>query len=156
MEELNNLQTKSPSELINIVTSLSLTIEQQQSYIATLQEQLNLAKLRHFGRKSEKCVDNGQIEIALFDEAAEPDNCEEIVETDEIITIPEHKRKKSGRKSLPKDLPRVQQIHDIPDVDKVCSCGCALTKIGEDKTEQLDIIPASIQIIGSPRDCVAD
>lgn len=154
MEELNNLQAKSPAELINIVNLLSAsvvdskkTIEQQQSYIAMLQEQLNLAKLRHFGRKSEKNIDNGQIEIALFDEAAEPANCEEIVEADETITVPEYKRKKSGRKPLPKDLPRVQQIYDIPDEDKVCSCGCVLTKIGEDKTEQLDIIPASIQII---------
>lgn len=147
MGELKNLQTKSSEELINIVISLSKTIEQQQSHIASLQEQLNLAKLRHFGRKSEKVAYSQQMELGLFDEAYEPENVAEITAVDEIITVSKHKRKKSGRKPLPKELPRVQQIHDLADEDKICSCGCVLTKIGEDKTEQLDIIPAKIQII---------
>ena len=147
MGELENLHKKTPEELINIVISLGKTIEQQQSRIASLQEQLNLAKLRHFGRKSEKVAYSQQMELGLFDEACEPENVTEINEVDQTITIPEHKRKKSGRKPLPKELPRVQQIHDLADEDKICSCGCVLTKIGEDKTEQLDIIPAKIQII---------
>ena len=108
MGELKNLQTKSSEELINIVISLSKTIEQQQSHIASLQEQLNLAKLRHFGRKSEKTAYSQQMELGLFDEACEPENVAEITAVDEIITVPEHKRKKSGRKPLPKELPRVQ------------------------------------------------
>jgi len=131
-------ELKTSEELINIVISLSKTIGQQQ---------LNLAKLRHFGRKSEKIAYSQQMELGLFDEACEPENVVEITAVDEIITIPEHKRKKSGRKPLPKELPRVRQIHDLAYEDKICSCGCVLTKIGEDKTEQLDIIPAKIQII---------
>ena len=147
MEELKNLQTKSSEELINIVNLLTVKIQQRDIFIATLQEQLHLAKLRHFGRKSEKVAYSQQMELGLFDEACEPENVTEIIEVDQTITIPGHKRKKSGRKPLPKELPRVQQIHDLADEDKICSCGCALTKIGEDKTEQLDIIPAKIQII---------
>lgn len=168
MEELQNIQEKTHEELVNIIHSLShsalnykqtieqqqlhvskceQTIEQQQSYIATLQEQLNLSKLRHFGRKSEKNTANGQLELGLFDEAVEPDNIDEIVEADETITVPEHKRKKSGRKPLPKGLPRVQYVYDIPDEDKICPNGRVLKKIGENKTEQLDTIPAKTRII---------
>jgi transposase len=37
------------------------------------------------------------------------------------------------------------------DADKVCECGCALTHIGEDTSEQLDIIPAKIQVLQHAR-----
>jgi transposase len=61
--------------------------------------------------------------------------------------VPAHTRKKSGRKPLPKDLPRVDVIHDIDESEKVCACGCRLTKIDEEKSEKLDIIPAKMQVI---------
>jgi transposase len=58
-----------------------------------------------------------------------------------------HKRKKAGRRPLPKDLPRIQVIHDLSEEDKKCPCGCMLTKIGFESSEQLDIIPAKAQVI---------
>ena len=61
--------------------------------------------------------------------------------------MPAHQRKKSGRKPLPKDLPRVQQVHDLAECDKTCACGVELTQIGTETTEQLDIIPAKVQVI---------
>ena len=107
---------------------------------------MTLARHRHYGRKSEKDNSNAY-QYSLFDEADFPDNTPEIKQADESITVPAHKRKKPGRKPLPKDLPRVQQIHDLSEDQKTCPCGCELTCIGEEKTEQLDIIPAKVQII---------
>ncbi|EQA62595.1 IS66 family transposase zinc-finger binding domain protein [Leptospira alexanderi serovar Manhao 3 str. L 60] len=37
-------------------------------------------------------------------------------------------------------------LHDIPESEKTCSCGHGLTRIGEEKSEKLDIIPAKIQV----------
>ena len=55
-------------------------------------------------------------------------------------------RKKRGRKPLPEDLPRLEVIHDLREEEKVCACGCELTKIGEEVSEKLDYIPAKLQV----------
>lgn len=151
MKKLTDLQNKTPDELVSLVSSLVLSIDnlekklaQRDTFINVLQQQLALAKQRHYGRKSEKDSD-GQYE--LFDEAVAPDNQPEIEEADEAITVPEHERKKPGRKPLPKDLPRKQVTHDLAANDKVCACGCELTQIGFDKSEQLDIVPAKVEVI---------
>lgn len=53
---------------------------------------------------------------------------------------------KSARKPLLADLPREVIMHDISDVQKVCHCGSALTRIGEEITEQLKYIPAKLSV----------
>jgi transposase len=58
-----------------------------------------------------------------------------------------HARKKPGRKPLPPELPRVEVVIDLPEDEKVCGYGCTLSRIGEEVSEQLDIIPAKIQVI---------
>ena len=76
------------------------------------------------------------------------DGDEEIVTEGDTITVPEHKRKKRGRKALPKELPRVQVIHELPQDQLICDHdGQALAPIGVETSEQLDIIPAKIQVI---------
>ena len=152
MNTIEILKNKTPEELIELVNSLESSVnileqqvQQRDTFIETLQQELALAKHRHFGRKSEKYADDA-VQHNLFDEAQTPDNVAEIETTDEEITVT-YQRKKSGRKSLPKHLPRVQVIHDLLDEEKMCICGCEMTRIGEDKSEQLDIIPAKIQII---------
>ncbi len=67
-------------------------------------------------------------------------------EEKETITIEKHERKKSGRKPIPEELPRREIIHDIEEKDKQCGCGCTLSKIGEEVTEQLEIEPAKIYV----------
>jgi len=150
MKTLKNLQDKTPEELISLVNSLvenyEQKLQQRDTFIDALQQELQLAKLRHYGRKSEKDLD-GAIQSDLFDEAIAPNNSDEIETVEASITVSSHKRKKSGRKPLPKDLPRVQQIHDLADNEKVCCCGVELTQIGTETSEQLDIIPAKVQVI---------
>ena len=48
---------------------------------------------------------------------------------------------------MPDHLPRTRVEHDIAEADKMCSCGCRKTRIGEEVSEQLDIIPARIQVL---------
>ena len=96
-----------------------------------------------FGRKSEKIPSKDPGQLPLFD-MPEP---EDAGQAEEVIEVSAHARKKPGRKPLPEDLPRIEVVHDIPEEEKVCRCGCRLTRIGEEVSEQLDIIPQKVQVI---------
>lgn len=37
--------------------------------------------------------------------------------------------------------------HDIAELDKQCACGCLKQRIGEEVTEQLEVIPAQLKVI---------
>ncbi len=113
-----------------------------------LEERLRILLHKQFGASSEKTSPDQQ---ELFNEAEQDQPEPETVE-DDVITVPEHTRKKRGRKPLPKNLPRVREEHDLPDSEKQCQCcGGDLHRIGEEITEQLDIIPAKIQVIQNVR-----
>jgi len=141
------LANKNREELLEILRAKETVITNQNKTIQALYEQLRLNRHKRFGSQSEKDLD-GATQCSLFDEAEIPDNAEEIADADETMTIPEHQRKKKkGRKPLPKNLPREQKVYDLPENEKTCSCGCELSAIGEVVTEQLEIIPAKVYII---------
>jgi transposase len=136
-----------PGALKEIVTRLHEEIATLRDLFAKendiLREQIQLLRAQLYGRKSEKIIpEDGPQPLPLFDMPEPEDDDDE-----EEIHVPAHNRKKRGRKPLPKDLPRIERIHDIDDADKVCPCGCELTRIGEEVSEQLDIIPAQAQVI---------
>jgi transposase len=111
-----------------------------------LLEEISLLRAQLYGRKSEKFkpVDGPQ-PLPLFDMPEPADGTDEPEEKD--IHVPAHNRKKRGRKALPDNLPRIERLHDIDDADKICACGCELSRIGEEVSEQLDVIPAKAQVI---------
>ena len=108
-----------------------------------LLEQIRHLRAQLFGRKSEKVNSESSMQpLPLFD-MPEPEVEEEATE----IHVPAHKRRKRGRKPLPEELPRVEIIHDIDDEEKTCGCGSELSRIGEEVSEQLDIIPAQVRVL---------
>ena len=94
----------------------------------------------------------GDDQYSLFDEAelvamqaeADAETGEEEPEASEVAG---HSRRKKGRRPISEAYPRVEVVHDIPEEDKVCPCGCALSRIGEEVSEKLDIVPQKIQVI---------
>lgn len=117
----------------------------QQQYEAEnelLREQVRQLFDKLFGRKSEKLF-GGSPQLLLFD-MPEPDP---ETKPEEQIDVAAHRKRKPGRKPLPQNLPRVDVVHDIPDEQKQCSCGARLSRIGEEVSEKLDIIPAVILVI---------
>jgi transposase len=112
--------------------------------IELLHEQVRLLRAQLYGRKTEQ-ISRPDPTLPLFDE--EPVPAVPSQDQEEEIKVPAHNRKKRGRKALPEDLPRVEVIHDITDEEKQCGCGCIKARIGEDVSEQLDIIPAKIQVL---------
>lgn len=121
--------------------ALKKALRARDQHIAVLEEKLRLALHKRFAASSEKAP--GQFN--LFNEA-ETLSAGAVVEA-ATTTIPEHERKKHGRKPLPDHIPRTRIEHDLPEQEKICACGCLKTCIGEATSEQLDIIPAKIQVL---------
>lgn len=120
--------------------------DEYERELALLREQLNLALIKRFARSSEKLPPPEQ--LGLFNEA------EALVETAEAeqapeppIEVPAHTRARGKRAPLPQYLPRGRITHDLPESEKTCSCGCTLTPIGEESSEQLDVIPAQVRVL---------
>lgn len=126
-------------QLPNDVDALKKIIADNRQHIHLLEERLRLERHRQFGAKSEKHPGQGE----LFNEAEQSAN-DEAIETE---TIAYTRRKASGRKSLPEHLPRVRIEHELPEDEQTCACGCALSAIGEETSEQLDIIPAKVRVL---------
>ncbi|MCH7743833.1 MAG: IS66 family transposase [Proteobacteria bacterium] len=152
---LANLSSQFIEQLQDKDTQLQNKDKQLAEYVTELRflrEQVNLLIHKRFSASSEKYKYPGQHE--LFDEvesstpaeaAAISDDTDPL---DECIEIAPHSRKKPGRKPLPADLPRVEIIYDLSEEEKVCAeDGHALHKIGEEISEQLEIIPAQVRVI---------
>lgn len=108
-------------------------------------EELHRAyQLHQFGNQSEKVSPD---QHSIFNEAVLPKNIENILQAEEEIQVAAYAYKKPGRKALPAELPRVQRIYDLDESEKTCMCGCALTYIKDEKSEQLELIPAQIYVI---------
>lgn len=138
MKKSINYNEKSKKELIQLLSA-------QDKQITFLEEFIAAQKLRQFANKSEKWNIH---QLAFFDEAVSVKNEEKILAIEEEIQVASFTRKKfPGRKALPVDLPREQRIYDLTEVEKICSCGCELTHIKDEKSEQLEYIPAKIFVI---------
>ncbi|MFN7096631.1 MAG: IS66 family transposase, partial [Gammaproteobacteria bacterium] len=129
----------------DIIAVLQAQLAEKDQRIQTLQHQLHQALTARFGKKSEQ-QHNNQLEL-VFDETLQTKEQAAIREADESIHVPSHTRKKAGRKPLPADLPRMEVIHDIAEEDKTCVCGHMLCHISNETNEQLEYIPAKVQVI---------
>ena len=78
------------------------------------------------------------------EEEIEATGAEEGPYKEEIVKS--YKRRKCGRKKLSEDLPRREIYLDIPEEEKQCACGTTLVKVGEDRSERLQVIPAQIYV----------
>lgn len=117
---------------------------QYEAEVRVLQEQVRHLYDKLFGRKSEKSrYGEESPQLSLFD-MPEPDPDATVEET---VEVEKHTRRKKGRKPLPDNLPRVEIVHDIDEQEKTCHCGAELSRVGEEVSEKLDIIPAVIQVV---------
>ena len=120
-----------------------------------LREQFNLARHRQFDASSEKA----SIQPSLFNEAeveceAQEVASEMVVEEAKSENASEQAPKKAQpkRKPLPKHLPRETRVVDIPEAEKVCPCcNGTLHQCGQETSEQLEYIPASVKVIETLR-----
>lgn len=133
-----------PILLKQLLLSANAQVSERDGQIERLREQNALLIQCLFGRKSEQTTDAQTPQLALFNEA------ESIVEpvdeaSEEEIVAPTKRRGK--RKPLPADLPRIEVIHELPEHELTCVCGCRKHAIDEEVSEQLEIVPMQIRVI---------
>jgi len=133
-----------PAQLKTLLLKERSANENLKQQIRSLLEALRLEKHRLYGKSSEKAPDQSE----LFNEA---DTClDEIDCVDDkapaVELKPTPKKERPTRKPLPSDLPRVRHVIELSEEERQCSCGCTLVEIGEDISEQVDIIPVQVQV----------
>lgn len=125
--------------------------EYEAKLIARIQElfeQLVLSRRSRFGRSSETL----SAQYRLFDEAdalfAETTEADDVVPLSLPQTAPVKKPVVRGkRQPLPEALPRIDIVHDVSETERTCACGTPMVEIGEDVSEQLDIIPMQVRVL---------
>lgn len=131
--------------LLEEVAALKDITKRQEHLIAELNHALH-------GKRSEKLTEDERqlafedLSIALAEVEAEKEK-RATKAGDGASTKPAPKRTIGN---LPADLPRVEEV--IEPASLICPCGCGLMhKIGEDRTERLDIVPAQLRVIVTVR-----
>lgn len=123
-------------------------ITQLQAENVKLAEERRVDRAKRFGASSER----SDHQYRLFDEAEcqAEDNAsseEEVADEAETVEVAAHTKRRPKRKPLPKDLPRVDIHHDLTDAEKVCGCcGDQMQQIGEQTSEQLEVIPVQVYV----------
>jgi transposase len=101
--------------------------------------------LRHrFGPRSEK-LDLDQLQLGLEDEAQGAAEDEAAQDAAEPLKRRQRAAANRNRGALPAHLPRFEVIIDVESKECPC-CGGALHVIGEDRSEQLDIVPSQLRV----------
>ena len=105
-----------------------------------------------YGKRSEKLTPDER-QLAFEDLVAAAAELEEAVKSvSSPKPAPSPKRPAAARNigHLPEHLPRIERV--IEPESKDCPCGCGeMVKIGEDRSERLDIVPAQLRVIVTVR-----
>ena len=139
-----------------VVAEKDAFITELKELIAKLEGQVGQYRHAKFGPKSEK-LDPAQLELALEDlETAIAETQAQIAALEDKIAAsaadPDKAAPRAPRKAraLPEHLPRIERVIEPDSI--TCPCGCGdMVRIGEDRTERLDYIPARYQVIVSVR-----
>lgn len=124
---------------------------QAQQHIAFLYEQFTLFRHRMFGSSSEALANQHR----LFDEAevlasqddAQADDTQAAPEAAEPTPAQTKPKGRGKRAPLPAELPRLDVVHEVPEAERVCACGTPMVVIGQEVSEQLDIVPMKVQVL---------
>jgi len=127
-------------------------ITELTALVEKLEGQVGQYRHAKFGPKSEK-LDPAQLELALEDlETAIAETQAQIAAVEDKIAAraadPDKAAPRAPRKArtLPEHLPRIERVIEPDSI--VCPCGCGdMVRIGEDRADRLDYIPARYQVI---------
>jgi len=131
--------------LKKIIAEQASTIKGFQEKLASEQEKYAALQRLIFGPKSEKHQKENPKQDLLFNEAETFFDVPDRKPT--TITVGQHERKKAGRKPFPDTLERNEIVHALSNEERACpSCGALRPEIGEERKEELRLIPAKAVI----------
>ncbi len=138
----------------NAIAAANAIKLEAQDYVQRMLEQLVLARHRLFGVSSEQHTGQAR----LFDEAEVL--VQATAEAQDIAPIPAQAPASEGgndktatkpargkRSPLSADLKRVDVVHEVPEDERTCPCGTPMVEIGQEISEQLDIVPMQIRVL---------
>ena len=142
------------AEQISTLTETIASIATQNAELEAVNARLEhmVKELNHllYGPKSERFTEDERqlafedLEVATAEAQAQSDTIE--------LTTPRKKRRPPQRNlgNLPDHLERIEQVIEPDSI--VCPCGCGeMVKIGEDRSERLDIVPAQFRVLVTVR-----
>jgi transposase len=148
--------------LQQIVLQLLQAVEDKDHLVARLQHQLAQLLRYRYGQKRER-IDENQLflfaaQLIAASLQTDPTPCGEEPAANSSLNSdrkdkgekPEHRG--HGRKPLPKSLERRRVVFELEESQRQCQhCQTPMQKIGEDVSERLEFIPASLQVIEEVR-----
>ena len=162
-DRLQSLPTDAASLRALLLSALDArdTIEAERDAMAAERDALALQndKLRHlllklkrlkFGSRSERLPD-AQLQLGIDDlETAIEQIQAETEKSSPALRAERTRARRASRGALPAHLPRVEMTIAPEDTSCPC-CRAAMTVIGEDSSERLDVIPAQFRVIVTRR-----
>lgn len=139
-------------EAFEMVLDLVGRLSQQS---AQLEQRLGEVLRQLYGRRSEK-VAPGQLGLLLGELASAASGASETGAEPPARIEPSNEakrtRKPTGRKALPASLPREERVHRPAAEDLVCECGADKKRIGDERSQILEYVPASFKVIVDVRE----
>ncbi len=144
-------QAAAARQALAVLETLRTENEAQSERIRRL-EHLNLELVRLvYGKRSEKLsADERQLAFEELEGACAELEAEAAVDDPSPPRAPRKPRPERNLGHLPEHLERIEQV--IEPESTLCPCGCGeMVKIGEDRAERLDIVPAQLRVIVTVR-----
>lgn len=144
LEQLPN----EPAALKGLIVELVAALHEQQLHADNLQWRLDQLLHRLYGRRSERL---NAAQLLLFgpdpDVPATP-TPDRVDDDDTAGTAKKKRRGSHGRQVLPEHLPRRQIRHELTEAERSCPCcGQIRIALGEEVSEQLEYVPASLTVV---------
>ena len=130
--------------------------QEAHNYVIRMLEQAILARRRMFGASSEQQTAQSR----LFDEAEvlvqgsteSQDTATQVAQStvaeESTPAVPTNTKPARGKRvALSSGLPRIDVLHDVPESQRTCACGTPMVEIGQDISEQLDIVPMQVRVL---------
>ncbi len=138
---------KDPAALRQMVVGLLEDLDAKQRELQRVQHMLEQLLRHRYGPKRER-VDENQLFLFAVDIVTSGQDQDSPPAEDRSSAAPKRKRKGHGRKPLPKSLERRRVVYDLGKDERQCpQCQGELKKIGEEVSERLEYVPASLYVI---------
>ncbi len=132
-----------PAALQRMVAGLLEKLESQEQRLRQMQHWLEQLLRQRYGHKSERLDEN---QLFLF--AVEMAGTGQPVPPERPSAAPKPKPEGHGRQRLPQSLERRRVVYDLPEQERQCpECQGVLRHIGEEISERLEYVPASLHVI---------
>ena len=143
---INEIKMQFEQQIIALTHQINKLKEEAIDYrnkYLVMKEERDLLIYKRFMRSSEQMPVNTNQQL-LFPTEGGTEQKATVEKPEERTPVKAHSRKKCGRKPIDPSIRRVVRIIELPENELNCACGAKLTKIGEEISEKLHIIPEEV------------